>query len=158
MDHATFTDGPDGLEPTQMDLRQDKQAIDWLRENVDGSPVVLEAVTPLYRWGSRISVYTGLPTVIGWDWHQTQQRPDMQPLIDRRKNDVQQMLGETRTFASIRPLLDRYNVRFIYIGPLERAYYSESALAKFDEGVENGMLELVYDQNGVKIYEYTAGG
>jgi YYY domain-containing protein len=154
MDGATFTDGAEGLPPTTMELRQDKLAVEWLRENVHGTPVVLEAVTPLYRWGSRVSVYTGLPTVIGWDWHQTQQRPGFQPLIDQRKLAVFQMLGEARSFESIRPLLDRYDVRYIYIGPLERAYYSEEALAKFDEAVEGGQLDLVYDADGVRIYEY----
>ncbi len=154
LDNATFTDGPDGFEPSTMQLRQDRVAIDWLRENVDGSPVILEAVTPLYRWGSRISVYTGLPTVIGWDWHQTQQRPGMQNLIDRRKADVEAIFGETRSFESVRPMLDRYGVQYIYVGPLERAYYSEQALAKFDEGVAAGLLSLVYDANGVRIYRY----
>jgi YYY domain-containing protein len=157
MDEATFVDGPDGLEPSSILLLQDRVAIDWLRENVEGSPVVLEAVTPLYRWGSRVSVYTGLPTVIGWDWHQTQQRPGMQNLIDQRKADVATIFGETRSFESIRPLLDRYGVAYIYVGPLERAYYPESALAKFDEAVANGLLELVYDQNGVKIFRYNPG-
>ncbi|MGE3798841.1 MAG: DUF2298 domain-containing protein, partial [Thermomicrobiales bacterium] len=156
METATYTDGPDGIEPTQMELDQDLAAITWLRENVDGSPVILEAVTPLYRWGSRISVYTGLPTVIGWDWHQTQQRPGMQSLVDRRKSDVSQIFAETRSFESIRPLLDRYNVEYIYVGPLERAYYPASALAKFDEAVDEGMLTLVYDENGVRIYRYEA--
>ncbi len=157
MDYATYTDGPDGVEPTQMELKQDREAIDWLRQNVQGSPAILEAVTPLYRWGSRVSVYTGLPTVIGWDWHQSQQRPGMQNLIDQRRADVAQMLGETHSFESIRPLLDRYDIEYIYVGPLERAYYPESALAKFDEAVEAGMLTLVYDQNGVKIFHYAPG-
>ncbi|CAN5785019.1 hypothetical protein BH23CHL4_BH23CHL4_06620 [soil metagenome] len=154
MESATFTDGPDGLPPTEMQLRQDRQAIEWLRENGEGSPVILEAVTPLYRWGSRVSVYTGLPTVIGWDWHQTQQRPGFQVLIDQRKEAVRMMLGEVRSFESIRPLLDRYHVQYIYIGPVERAYYSAEALAKFDDAVEAGMLDIVYDAGGVKIYHY----
>ncbi|MCC6944973.1 MAG: hypothetical protein IT335_10385 [Thermomicrobiales bacterium] len=67
------------------------------------------------------------------------------------------IFGETRSFESIRPLLDRYGVTYIYVGPLERAYYPESALAKFDEAVANGLLELVYDQNGVKIFRYNPG-
>jgi uncharacterized membrane protein len=47
-------------------LDWDRQAFDWLRQNVHGIPTILEANTPLYRWGSRVSIYTGLPTVIGW--------------------------------------------------------------------------------------------
>ena len=60
----------------EIDLRWDWDGIQWLRKNVQGSPVIAEANTDPhnYRWGSRISIYTGLPTIIGWGWHQTQQR------------------------------------------------------------------------------------
>ena len=43
-------------------LPGDAQAIRWLQDNVVGTPVVLEGRSPVYRWGSRISIYTGLPT------------------------------------------------------------------------------------------------
>ena len=41
-----------------------------MEENIQGTPVVLEAQTPEYRWGSRVAIYTGFPTVVGWSWHQ----------------------------------------------------------------------------------------
>ena len=54
----------------------DLQAIQWLRAALPGIPVIAEANTwpILYGWGNRYAVYTGLPAVIGWDWHQRQQR------------------------------------------------------------------------------------
>ncbi len=58
-----------------MDLGQDYRAIQWLQENVPGSAVIVEANNrALYRWGSRMTIYTGLPGVVGWEWHQQQQR------------------------------------------------------------------------------------
>ncbi|MGZ9234719.1 MAG: DUF2298 domain-containing protein, partial [Anaerolineales bacterium] len=70
-------------------LNWDRQAFDWLKQNVHGIPTILEANTPLYRWGSRVSIYTGLPTVIGWDWHQKQQRSILDgQTIDHRLEDV----------------------------------------------------------------------
>jgi uncharacterized membrane protein len=59
--------------------------------------------------------------------------------------------------SDIRPLLDKYNVRYIYVGELERAYYDDRALRKFDRAVAAGQLTLVYDHQGVRIYRYDAG-
>ncbi len=60
MDFAHYLD--DGRD---LNLPADAQAIRWLQDNVVGTPVVLEGRSPVYRWGSRISIYTGLPTVLG---------------------------------------------------------------------------------------------
>jgi uncharacterized membrane protein len=157
MDHAIYTDAPENRDPVSFPLANDRQAIDWLRANVDGSPVVLEATIPGYRWGSRVSIYTGLPTVLGWDWHETQQRPGFGMMVSERRTDVQRMLGETTTFDAIRPLLDKYHVQLIYIGDLERAYYDASALAKFDAAVQSGELSIIYQQSSVTIYRYQPG-
>jgi YYY domain-containing protein len=154
MPHATYADAPDGAPPVEMDLGRDYEALIWMQDNIQGSPVVLEAWANLYRWGSRVSVYTGLPTVIGWDWHQNQQRPGYGELISKRRADVDAMFDPARDFASIRPLLDKYNVQYIYIGPLERIYYGDAGVAKFAEAADQGLLERVYDQNGVTIYRY----
>ena len=45
----------------EIHLKYDKQATDWLLQNIEGRPVVLEATVNVYRWGSRVSVITGLP-------------------------------------------------------------------------------------------------
>jgi YYY domain-containing protein len=154
MNSAVYDDIPENRDPVSFPLGNDLAAINWLRLNVDGSPVILEATLPGYRWGSRVSVYTGLPTVLGWDWHETQQRPGFGMMIEERRNDVRRMLGETNSFGAIRPLLDKYHVGLIYIGDLERAYYDDAALAKFDAAVEQGELTIVYKRSGVTIYEY----
>jgi uncharacterized membrane protein len=75
-------------------------------------------------------------------------------MLEERRTDVQRMLGETTSFASIRPLLDKYHVRLIYIGDLERAYYDASALAKFEAAAQDGDLSVIYQGPGVTIYQY----
>lgn len=154
MASATYDDNPhdDNNQIVSYSLAGDDQAITWLQDNIAGSPVVLEGNTPLYRWGSRVSVYTGLPDVIGWDWHETQQRMGYSQLIDIRKADVQTMLGDAVPFAQVAPLLDKYHVQLIYIGALERAYYDPAGLKKFADAAAAGQLTMIYNANGVTIY------
>ena len=154
MGTAVYTAQADGRAAVAIPLADDLAAIAWLRERIVGSPVILEAETSGYRWGSRISVYTGLPTVLGWDWHETQQRPGFGELVIQRRDDIAAMFAADRSFESIAPLLDRYHVRLIYAGPLERAWYGDEGLAKFRDAAARGLLDVVYDADGVTIYAY----
>jgi len=132
-------------------LEWDRQALAWLRQNVHGIPTILEANTPLYRWGSRVSIYTGLPAVIGWDWHQKQQRSALPgELIDQRLEDVKTMYNSTDIDQTIQ-LLDQYQVRYVYVGTLERLYYDSAGLDKFDQ--PNDAWHLIYHNDQVKIYQ-----
>jgi uncharacterized membrane protein len=133
-------------------LGSDAAAIRWLLSNVSGSPVVLEASIPEYRWGARVAKYTGLPAVLGWRWHQSQQRGTYAPAVDQRLRDVQTMYDDP-TPARTLPLLAKYGVRYVYVGDLERAYYSGDGLAKFDRLPD--AFKPVYQQDGVTIYEVT---
>jgi len=49
--------------------------------------------------------------------------------------------------------LSRYRVHYIYVGDLERLYYDAQGLAKFDAMVSAGALQIVYQNDHVKIYE-----
>jgi len=134
-----------------IELDWDRQAIDWLRANVHGIPTIVEANTPLYRWGARVSIYTGLPTVIGWDWHQKQQRSVLPgPMIDQRIQDVQTIYTGTDLNETTH-LLDQYDVQYIYVGPLERIYYAGDGLNKFDQ--PSDLWNLVYENEQVKILQ-----
>ena len=132
-------------------LGWDYDAIRWIQANVPGSPVVLEAQVPEYRWGSRVSIYTGLPTVLGWTWHERQQRWGYQWMIDQRLRDIKTMFESSDTSVVV-SLLKSYHVRLIYVGDLERAYYPASGLAKFDAMVSAGSLRILYRSDGVTIY------
>jgi YYY domain-containing protein len=136
----------------ELPLQYDRNAIAWLRENIAGSPVFLEGNAPLYHWGSRVSVYTGLPTVIGWDWHQKQQRSIIDgAIIDRRIDSVRDIYN-TLDLNQALGNLKRFNVQYVYIGDMERAFYDPQGLDKFDAMVRAGMLEVVYQNERVKIY------
>ena len=134
-----------------VELKWDKQAMEWLRQNVHGIPTIAEASTPLYRWGSRVSIYTGLPTIIGWDWHQKQQRSILPgDIVDRRIQDMNAIFTST-DHEQLRRLLDYYNVKYIYVGPLERIYYAGDGINKFDQFSD--LWRPVFQNEQVKIYK-----
>ena len=132
-------------------LSWDLQAIQWLQDNVEGSPVVLEAHMEQYRWGGRIAIYTGLPTIIGWPWHQIQQRFDYREQIDRRAADVRLAYDATEIAMKIE-LLQEYDVSYVVVGDLERLNYGERGLAVFDEMARRGLLSRVYENEGTAIF------
>ena len=133
-----------------IDLKWDLAAIEWLERNVQGSPVILEGRTTQYQWGNRVSIYTGLPSILGWEWHQMQQRPEDIHAITVRKSIVDSIYN-TASRSRASDLLKSYSVKYIVVGELERARYAENGLAKFDEMVGKG-LELAYENEQVKIY------
>ena len=149
METATYHD-PAGDEYA---LKWDLGAIRWLLDNVVGSPVILEGHAPEYRWGARYSINTGLPTVLGWNWHQRQQRAGTNDReVWDRAEDIAYIYNEIVP-ALVEPMLDKYNVRYIVVGPLERAYYLRIGLNKFETMADDGTLRVVFRNEGVTIYE-----
>ena len=138
-----------------IDLQWDYDAIRWLQDNVVGTPVVLEAHGNQYCWNTRISQYTGLPTVLGWPWHQQQQRNDG-GIVNGRARDVATIYSSPSQLRALE-LLDAYGVSYIVVGDLERAYYDHRGIAKFDAMVSDGTLALEYSNTGTLIYRVVGG-
>lgn len=144
-----------GREPREFSLRHDAGAIEWLRRNVTGSPTIMEGTAggELYRWGNRMSIYTGLPSVVGWWWHQHQQRMALPySVVSGREQDVAAFYS-TRDTGLAQTLLRRYTARYVVLGDLERAYYDPAGLPKFARLVSEGVLRVAYRNEGTTIYE-----
>ena len=136
---------------TPLELRWDREAILWLQSNVSGTPYILEAHNEQYHWSGRISSNTGLPTILGWPWHQMQQRNDSIPDIQLRSDTVSDIYNTTNQLYA-KQLLDEYSVEYIVVGGLEKAYYSADGLGKFSEMVSREFLTLPFDSDHVQIY------
>ncbi|MCE2463017.1 MAG: hypothetical protein J4F46_03755, partial [Dehalococcoidia bacterium] len=126
-------------------------ALRWLQVHVSGSPVVLEAHHEQYHWSSRIANYTGLPTVLGWPWHQIQQRMRYDYAVRDRISDVEEMYSTSDVGRALE-LLRQYEVEYVVVGQLERAYYTQRGLGKFDKMVADGLARVAYANEGVQIY------
>jgi uncharacterized membrane protein len=116
----------------RLDLSQDYRAIRWMQDNVKGSPVIVEANCVEYHWCTRFTIYTGLPGVVGWNWHQRQQRGLMSTWVEDRVAQVGDFYNAV-DLEFARSFLNKYNVSYIIVGPLERAAYTPEGIAKFDQ-------------------------
>jgi YYY domain-containing protein len=135
----------------RMDLGQDFRAIRWMQDHVPGSPVIVEAHCSEYRWCTRFTVYTGLPGVIGWNFHQRQQRGVLSPWVTERVDAIKAFY-ETADGDEARSFLLRYDVRYIVVGQLERARYAPAGIRKFDE-LEGRAWQSVYRDADTVIYQ-----
>ena len=132
----------DGAEFVQRNNPDEAMAIEWLKQAQDG--IVVEAVGGSYSDYARISTFTGLSTVLGWPGHEGQWRGSSTPQGDRLE-DVK-LLYETSSWSEAKAILEKYDIRYIYISSLERSTYQVNEV-KF---LRN--LNPIYSQGSVIIY------
>ncbi|MDX1524500.1 MAG: DUF2298 domain-containing protein, partial [Anaerolineae bacterium] len=134
-----------------IDLQYDYEAIRWLQDNVSGTPVIAEAKIGYYREGGmRVAAYTGLPSILG-GLHQNEQRYASQ--IGERDLVVNEFWSTTDPNRTLQ-LLDQLNITYIYIGQIERIAYGEQVGDKFEQLKNQGLLELVFENEKTEIYRY----
>jgi len=132
----------DDFDRVQRENPDEAAAMLWLRSAPDG--VIAEAVGGAYSSYARVSIYTGLPTVLGWGNHEGQWRD--YALQGSRVQDIE-ALYTSPDWVTAQAIIERYNIRYIYIGNLERTTYRVSE-EKF-----NLFLKPVFQQGIVTIYE-----
>jgi uncharacterized membrane protein len=123
-------------------MPDDYQAIQFMKQLDQG--VVAEAVGDSYSEYARISTFTGLPTVLGWPNHEGQWRDNA--LQGTRKDDMQ-TLYTSLDWVTTQGIIDRYQIRYIVVGNLERATYqvNEEKFSRF--------LKPIFQQGSITIYE-----
>lgn len=125
-------EGLDGIAFIQREYPDDYALIQWMRENIQGQPHILEANGDSYDYDGRISMATGLPTVQGWFVHEWLWRDDY-TVVQARVNDVK-TIYESEDLNQTFELLNKYQVQYIVIGKRERI--------KFPDLKEDKLLSL----------------
>jgi uncharacterized membrane protein len=136
----------------------DVTAIRWLSAHATPDAVLAEGIDPQNSEYSvvdaRVSVFTGIPAIIGWLGHENQWRVHW---VDDPTNaaDLNARLGALRTVytsvdaTAVLAMLHRYHVRYVYVGPHEQQLYGATTdLTRF-----GNYLDPVYDADGVIIYQ-----
>ncbi|MCY4072709.1 MAG: DUF2298 domain-containing protein [Chloroflexi bacterium] len=147
---------PDKNDAAILDLAVDHALIRWMQENIAGSPVIMEGrrFPSEYQWNGRISIATGLPSVLGWNWHQRQQRT-IDPLptwVEQRERNVRAFYN-TGDIDDAVDILHHYDVRYIVRSGLEELHSTPEGLAKFERMVSEGLLSIAFAIEGGMIYQ-----
>ncbi|HUG34123.1 MAG TPA: DUF2298 domain-containing protein, partial [Anaerolineales bacterium] len=135
----------------RLDLSEDYRAIRWMQDTVQGSPVIVEANCVEYHWCTRFTVYTGLPGVVGWNWHQRQQRVFTSTWVEGRVASVGNFYNSVDP-DYMQTFLKTHDVKYIIVGQLERAAYTPEGIAKFDQ-FEGEFWREIYRDGRTVIYE-----
>ncbi len=131
----------------QTTFKDDARAIDWLNKHVKGMPVVLEANGDSYTDYQRVSVMTGLPTILGWRTHEWLWKSDTDKL-DERAADIETIYTSTDK-NTIMSLLKQYNVSYLYMGKLEKEKFP-----KINDELLKSLGDVVYDNSSSKDKAY----
>jgi YYY domain-containing protein len=129
-------------------MPDDYPAIQWLNENVKGLPVVLEANGDSYTDYERVSVMTGLPTVLGWRTHEWLWKSNTD-ILDQRADDIQTIYTSVDE-AEVKNLINENNIQYIYVGKLEKEKYGT-----VNDDLLKKLGDIVYDSpvSADKAYE-----
>ncbi|HEU4758748.1 MAG TPA: DUF2298 domain-containing protein, partial [Dehalococcoidia bacterium] len=136
----------DGLGFLKTFQRDEYDAVLWFRQNVPGSPVILEATDNPFTEGGRFSSRTGLPTILEWPLHEEGYRgPDAREMLRGRLGDVERAYKST-TVADAEAVIEKYNVQYVVVGHFEREKYADG-VDKFQQ-----FLKVAYQNPSVTIY------
>jgi YYY domain-containing protein len=141
----------DGLGFLQESAPDEAAAIAWIASNTQIADIVLTAAGSSYDDATgRVAAVTGRPTLLGWSGsHERLWRsrsPEVLAEIAARERDIPVIYTTTSPVVAQR-LLERYHVKYLFVGPAERRLYAGPGLDKFD-----AFLELVFEQGQVRIY------
>ena len=124
----------------------DYKAIDWINKNLNKIEPVLEAPGErMYSGASRLSIYTGIPTLVGWGY-QVSQQSGRGTQVNERNNDAA-FIYRTNDINAALEKIKKYGIRYVYVGNIERGLYPDY-LGKF-----NMMGEAVYRNEMSALYK-----
>ncbi len=142
----------DGTAYLERDKPDEAAAIGWLRLAPPG--VVAEAVGGSYSEYARVATLSGQPNVLGWPGHESQWRGGASEMGSRQA-DLERLYC-ARRWEEARQVLEKYQIRYVYIGDLERASYTPNAQTcpqGLDEDKFKANMVEVFRQGNVVIYE-----
>ncbi len=126
--------------------KYDYGAIKWINENLDEIAAIVEAPGErMYTGLSRISIFTGMPTLVGWAYQVGQQSGRHGEI-----NEAQNLVNKIYTLEDpeeTKNLLKEKKIKYVYLGSIEKNLYPK-AQEKFEK-----IGKAVYQNEGAVLYK-----
>ncbi|MDI6654905.1 MAG: hypothetical protein QME59_03360 [Candidatus Hydrothermarchaeota archaeon] len=119
------------------------QSMEWIRKNTQGDSVFLVSLKNTYlpTFGMR-SVYITGPYIISDVNYEVKK-------IEKRSRFVEDVYSNKHSPDELVSELSKRQIRYIYIGPLEKSQYNFN----FSEYVERGLFKIAYQNDDVVIMQ-----
>jgi YYY domain-containing protein len=130
----------DGLAYLSATHPGDAGAVAYLRA-LPGTERIVEAEGGDYTYYSRVSSFTGIPTIIGQPFHEFMWRGDDTGWFSTRPSDIKSIYEQADQTI---PLMKKYNATLLYVGDTERERYNVD--------LPGTGLTKVYSADNTEIY------
>jgi YYY domain-containing protein len=140
--------GGPGLDGAAFLSPDDRAAVRWLssQNGSAGRVVVAEALGNEYDpLSAGMATFSGGATVLGWAGHELQWRGPL-PVISVRQADLASLYRDAQP-DQVQSILDRYGVRYVFVGDQERRVYGDDVTSRFD-----GLLTVAFRSGSDVIY------
>jgi YYY domain-containing protein len=124
------------------------EAMDWLQKDAPRGSRLLELCGGPYQYYGRFSANTGIPTLLGWIQHEAFWRDNTYQIPREREQQVRRIYDSSQLTDDVRGLLNRFGVRYIVVGEVERREVQAEGLAKFEQ------LPVAFQKGAVTIYRW----
>ncbi|RIL03995.1 MAG: hypothetical protein DCC75_12690 [Proteobacteria bacterium] len=123
----------------------------WLRQNMNGTPTMVEAWGQSYGPFTRVNMNTGIPSLLGWEYHVIQRGLNHAQAV-QRKDDIHAIYSSAEPYLAYQAA-QRNNVDFIVVSNIEKNTYPAAGIAKFERAPE--LFPVLFRQGDVRVYGIT---
>lgn len=153
-----FASNVDDVSNTRYVRVEDKEACDWIRQNLPETAVVQGAYNYFAGGPDRglylslISSFAQRPQVLGWFSGAAVNVDDGWRIAEERRLDMDKLIGASQVSLVVR-LVEKYSIDYLYVGPFEQ--WRNKNLVPLLQSTPD-RFRVVYAQNGVSIFRYLA--
>lgn len=146
--NLTNYQGLNGLAWFESRYPEDFEILNYLKNNEARQVPILEAPGDSYTEHSKISAFSGMPTILGWRVHEWLWRGNWD-IVANKSGQVTGIYNQPNEPSS-ETYLKQYQIKYIVIGDAEKEEYPQMQLQQL-----LSLGEIVYSKNGhylIKLY------